>query len=176
MDQKLPIGRNGGPGWSVGARPEIIDFIPLSKPPLLSTIPEMVTLYSSGYSLYQISKKLGKAKTTIKCALKSQGIVLRPATGSLAFRKLDKNARRSAHAPFGFVVLRNEFVVHPTEHEVLLEIKKLAKLGRGPRQIANRLNELALPTRSKKPWAHSVVTGILNRLKVNQYPYNGVKV
>jgi DNA-binding CsgD family transcriptional regulator len=135
----------------------------------------MAELYASGYSLEQIAKKLNKAKSTVKGTLRNLGIVFRPASGSPEFKKLDKNSRRSAHPPFGFVVVRNKFVAQPKEMEVLLELKKLWKSGRGPRQIADRLNVLGLDTRSKKPWAHSVVTGILNRFKKNQHPYNEVK-
>lgn len=168
---KLP---NGGRDWSADARPEVVDFIPLSKPPLVASLPEMASLYASGYSLEQIAKKLNKAKSTVKGTLQAHGVVLRPAHGSHEHRQLGQNERRSAQPPFGFVLLRNAFVPHPNEIEVVREIKKLAKSGRGPRQIADRLNELDLPTRSKRPWAHSVVTGILNRIKSNQYPYNGV--
>ncbi len=135
----------------------------------------MAKLYLSGHSLEQIGKKLGKAKSTVKGALLAYGVVLRPANGSPEFHKLDKTARRSAQPPFGFVLLRNKFVAHPTEIETLLELKALWKRGRGPRQIADRLNELGLPTRSKKQWGHSVVTGIIKRLKAKQYPYNEIK-
>jgi len=166
----------GGRDWSVGARAEIIDFIPLSKPPLVAVASEMAELYASGYSLKQIASKLNKAKTTVKSTLESHGVVMRPASGSKKYYRLGQNERRSAHPPFGFVVLRNKFVPHPTEIEILREINQLMKSGRGPRQIANRLNELKLPTRSKRAWAHSVVTGILKRLKANQYPYNEVKL
>jgi len=134
----------------------------------------MAVLYASGHSLEQIAKELGKAKSTVKSTLEAHGVVLRPATGSKKYRSLGQNERRLARPPFGFVVLRNKFIPHPCEIEVLREINRLVKRGRGPRQIANRLNELGLPTRSKRPWAHSVVTGILTRLKANQYPYNEV--
>lgn len=166
----------GGRDWSADAQAEIIDFIPLSKPPLVASAPEMASLYASGYSLDQIAKKLNKAKSTVKSTLEGWGVVLRPATGSKKYHRLGQNERRSARPPFGFVVLRNRFVPHPTEIEIVHEINQLMKRGRGPRQIADRLNELGLPTRSKRPWAHSVVTGILNRLKTNQYPYNEVKL
>lgn len=136
----------------------------------------MAHLYGLGYSLAKIAKKLNKAKSTVKRTLEIHGVALRPATGSYEQRKLGQNERRSAHPPFGFVLLRNTFVPHPNELEVLREIRKLMNQGLGPRQIANELNKLKLQTRKKKPWAHSVVTGILKRLKANQYPYNEVKL
>lgn len=167
---------NGGPDWSVGAQTEIIDFIPLSKPPVITVAPEMARLYGFGYSLAEIAKKLNKAKSTVKRTLEIHGVVLRPATGSHEHRKLGQSERKSAHPPFGFVLLRNKFVPHPNELEVLREIHRLMRRGLGPRQIANELNKLKLQTRKKKPWAHSVVTGILKRLQANQYPYNEVKL
>lgn len=166
----------GGRDWSTDAHAEIIDFIALSKPPLMASAPAMATLYASGYSLEQIAGKLNKAKSTVKSTLENHGVVLRPATGSKKYHDLGQNVRRSSHPPFGFVLLRGQFLPHPNEIEVVGEIHRLMKRGRGPRQIADRLNELGLSSRSKKPWAHSVVTGILKRLRANQYPYNEVKL
>ena len=166
--------KSGGRDWSADAHAEIIDFIPLSKPPLVASAPEMVTLYASGHSLERIAKKLGKAKSAVKSTLENHGIVLRPATGSKKYYRLRQNERRSSNPPFGFVLVQNRFVPHPGEIEVVREIHRLMKCGRGPRQIADRLNELGFATRRRKLWAHSVVTGILKRLKANQYPYNEV--
>jgi hypothetical protein len=148
----LPSVAFGGPGWSVGARAEVIDFIQLSKPPLAASAPEMAELYTEGHSLAVIAKKLGKAKSVVKGTLEAHGVDLRPATGSKEYRRLGRNQRRSSHPPFGFVLLRNQFVPHPKELEIVREMVALSKRGLGPRQISDRLNELGLPTRAQKLW------------------------
>ncbi len=165
----------GGRDWSVDAHSEVVDFIRLSNPPIVSRAPEMAALYESGHSISQIARKFGKAKATIKNSLEVYGVVLRPAIGSKKYLRQGQNKRTSSNPPFGFLLLRNEFTPHPKEIETLREIITLSEQGRGPLQIAKRLNELALPTRSKKPWAHSVVAGIIKRFKANGYPYNELK-
>lgn len=165
----------GGRDWSVDAHSEVVDFIRLSNPPIVSRAPEMAALYESGHSISQIARKFGKAKSTIKNSLEVHGVVLRPAIGSKIYLRQGQNKRTSSNPPFGFLLLRNEFTPHPKEIETLREIITLSEQGRGPLQIAKRLNELALPTRSKKPWAHSVVAGIIKRFKANGYPYNELK-
>ena len=167
---------SGGRDWSAGAHAHIFDFIPLSKVPPAATAPEMASLYASGHSLVQIAKRFNKGKSTVKRTLLAHGVVLRTASGSKKSASIGQNKRRSANPPFGFVLIRNSFLPHPAEIEVVREIKRLWQNGRGPRQIADRLNELGLQSRTKKPWAHSVVTGILRRISANQYPYNEVEL
>ena len=163
---------SGGPNQSVGARPEVVDFIPLSKISVVAGASEMVALYAAGHSLQQISRIVGRAKATVKSTLAANGVVLRPASGSQKFHALGQNERRSSLPPFGFVLLRNQFVPHPVEIEVVREIRALSKSGLRPRQIAERLNVLGHCTRSKKQWGCLAVANVLKNLKASRYPYS----
>jgi transposase-like protein len=159
---------------SVGAHPEVVDYIGLSSFPLVSVADEIATLYRSGASIIAIARQFGKAKGTIRRNLLQNGISLRPAPGSPQFKKLRKKDRPATNPPYGFLLLKGKLVQHPAELEVVREIIDLWKTGLGPHHIAQRLNARGYKTKKQKKWAHAQVTNIL--AKIREYPYSEAKL
>ncbi len=161
---KLRIGRRCYPNYINRQPIEYIEYRCSRK----DTINKIVApLYEKGLSLRQIAQEAGIPKTSVRGALISQGIGLRPHTKLAATLPKKARAMRIGVPPYGFYWLRGRLVVDPKEIENVCLIIQLWQSRETFAVIVRRLNELKKKTRCGGKWDHSLVRNIILRHKNN---------
>lgn len=92
-----------------------------------------------------------------------RGMIRERTLDALAVKR-SRGERISRHAPFGSGFSQGSVVHIPHEQEHADMILLLRDQGKSLRQVAAHLNSLGVPTRLGRPWIHTTVKGILERL------------
>lgn len=130
-------------------------------------------LYKNGYSLRDISKSTGRAKSVIQRSLVSMGIELRPNVSTPFFKQKKETGKSNTQPPYGFCYFQGKVVPDQKEYENLMLIYELWKLETNPNRIADTLTEKKIQPRLAKSWNRNSVINILNRFENKQIILKG---
>lgn len=146
---------NGGGGQGTGAPlvpHDIIRFSPNTKDRIFEICSP---LYENGLSLREIERQTGVAKSSIRDVLRSHGMDLRRAVRGQKKVPAVAPAMQSGITPYGYCYLDGRLVVDTREHNVVLQIVGMWKLGKSFTAIA--------ATRQAGRWYHATVQAIVQR-------------
>jgi hypothetical protein len=124
-----------------------------------------VELYGNGYSLSEVGKLTGKAKSTIQSILRKAGVALRTNQSIPGAPAWKNNGKSSVHPPYGFCYFQGKVVPDQREYGNLLVIHRLWKEDVNPNAIANQLNAKKIKPRKASAWNRNSIVNILKNFK-----------
>jgi hypothetical protein len=122
-----------------------------------------IELWQKGCSLHDIARITGKSRSWIGEILRKHKIGSRPKIDESKITAWRNRPRTQAHPPFGYAYLQGQHVIEAREHEILLDIDRLAKEKMIPNAIAEQLNAKSLKPRRAPKWNRNSVDLILRR-------------
>jgi DNA invertase Pin-like site-specific DNA recombinase len=155
----------GGGTYTIGELPFSHDFIELFQKTKSNILAICKPLYEKGMSLREIEQATGIPKSTIRETFTKFKFQRRGFDSQSKDRRIGKPGKRPGHTPFGYAYLDGQLLIDPKEQKIVRLLIELHRSGLSYLAIASQLNEMKIPTRSKKTWQRCVVRSIILRQK-----------
>jgi hypothetical protein len=108
-----------------------------------------------GLSTNAIARRIGVARSTVSDAIQRHGLA----------KKMQENAMRPQHLPFGYDFKNGKLVSNHKEQKVIRMVRQLKAAGLSYRDIAASLNRKLIPTKKTGVWVAMSVRRLLVRNK-----------